>query len=128
MNDDTPVEDQAIVFTISVSNDGSGDATGLTLEDKLQAGLTYDSDTATSGTYDEATGEWNIGSLPSGVTEELEITVTVDAGTSGSQIVNSVSVKAVDQEDLGGGRLIQHRRCRSRHRRRCTPAPKTFRW
>jgi hypothetical protein len=65
------------------------------LEDKLPAGLTYVSHT-------EATGEWNIGNLASGVTADLEITVTVDAGTSGTQITNIVSVKAVDQVDEGG--------------------------
>ena len=58
----------------------------------------------TSGTtYDVVTGEWNIGSLPSGVTADLEITVTVDAGTSGTLITNIVSVTEVDQVDLGGG-------------------------
>jgi len=97
-----PDEAQTIVFTISV-NGGGRDATGLVLEDKLPDGLTYDSHTATSGTtYDETTGEWNIGSLPSGATADLEITVTVDAGTSGTQITNIATVKEVDQVDLGG--------------------------
>jgi uncharacterized repeat protein (TIGR01451 family) len=101
VTDFTPAEGQTIDFTISV--DGGGrNATGLILEDKLPAGLTYVSHTETSGTYIEATGEWNIGTLASGVTADLKITVTVDAGTSGSQIVNSVSVTAVDQVDLGG--------------------------
>ena len=72
------------------------------LEDKLPAGLTYDSHTETLGTYEEATGEWNIGSLASGVTAVLDITVTVDAGTSGTQITNIATVKEVDQVDLGG--------------------------
>jgi uncharacterized repeat protein (TIGR01451 family) len=97
-----PSEGQTIVFTISV-NGGGRDATGLVLEDKLPDGLTYDSHTATSGTtYDETTGEWNIGSLASGVTADLDITVTVDAGTSGTLITNIVSVTEVDQVDLGG--------------------------
>jgi uncharacterized repeat protein (TIGR01451 family) len=100
VTDFTPVEGQPIVFTITVKAERG--ATGLILEDKLPDGVTYDSHMETSGTYDEATGEWTIGSLADGVTAVLEITVTVDAGTSGTQITNSVSVKALDQVDAGG--------------------------
>jgi uncharacterized repeat protein (TIGR01451 family) len=102
VDNDTPDEDQTIDFTISVRNDGPGNATGLILEDKLPAGLTYDSQSATSGNYNGATGEWNIGSLPSGVTAVLDLSVTLDAGTGGTQITNTVSVKEVDQVDAGG--------------------------
>jgi uncharacterized repeat protein (TIGR01451 family) len=101
VTDDTPDEDQTIVFTISVRNDGPSDATGLILDDKLPAGLTYDSHTGV-GNYNEATGEWNIGSLPSGATAVLDLTVTVDAGTGGEQITNTASVKEVDQPNSGG--------------------------
>jgi uncharacterized repeat protein (TIGR01451 family) len=103
LSDDTPaIEGRTIVFTITVRNSGPGDATGLILEDQLPAGLTYDSQSATLGTYDEATGEWNIGSLASGVTAVLDLSVTLDAGTGGTQITNTVSVKEVDQVDAGG--------------------------
>jgi uncharacterized repeat protein (TIGR01451 family) len=52
-----------VTFTITVTNQGPSDATGVTVRDLLPAGLTYVSDTAGGG-YVPGTGVWTIGPIP----------------------------------------------------------------
>ena len=67
----------------------------------MPAGLTYDSHTISSdglgtslnsgGTYDSATGEWDIGKISVGETMTLVLNFTVDADTGGTTITNTIS-------------------------------------
>ncbi|MBC3541806.1 T9SS type A sorting domain-containing protein [Rufibacter sediminis] len=52
---------QETSFTVKVQNNGPDAATGVVIEDKLPAGLTFMSATASSGSYDPATGRWTLG-------------------------------------------------------------------
>ncbi len=45
------------------------------------------------------TGLWTIGTLNNGATATLNITATVDVGTSGSTITNTITVVSADQTD-----------------------------
>ncbi|MBL7936149.1 MAG: DUF3494 domain-containing protein, partial [Bacteroidia bacterium] len=72
-----PTVGNTIVFTISAKNNSLLNATGVTVIDVLENGYGYVSSSATAGTYDVVTGVWTIGSLNSGSTETLTITVTV---------------------------------------------------
>ena len=65
-----------VVFTITATNNGPNDATGVTVADQLLSGLTYVSDTPSTGTY--SSGVWNIGNLANGANATLQITATVD--------------------------------------------------
>jgi len=56
------------------------------------------SDTS-GGAYDPATGLWSIPTLANGSTATLRITATVDAGTAGTTITNTVAVTGSDQDD-----------------------------
>ena len=56
-----------VVFTITVTNDGPSDATGVTVLDQLPSGYTYVSDDG-AGAYNSGTGVWTIGSLANGAT------------------------------------------------------------
>jgi uncharacterized repeat protein (TIGR01451 family) len=94
-----PNELATIVYTVTVTNDGPSDATGVELTDLLPAGVTYVSDVASVGAYVSGTGVWTVGGVANGVTETLDITATVDTGTSGSTITNTASVTASDQVD-----------------------------
>src|SRR5690606_28841374 len=49
--------------------------------------------------YNALTGVWTIPSLNAGRSIRLDITVTVDSGTSGSTILNIASIDSVDQSD-----------------------------
>lgn len=99
VDDNTALEGQLLVLTITVNNNGPKNATGLSIIDQIPSGLLYQSSTPSSGTYNNTSGTWTIGSLASGGTATLTINVAVDAGTEGSQITNTADVDALDQND-----------------------------
>jgi uncharacterized repeat protein (TIGR01451 family) len=70
----------------------------VVLTDLLPAGVSYVTH-AGPGTYLPATGEWTVGSVGAAGSAMLQITVTVDAGTAGSAIVNTAMVDSADQVD-----------------------------
>ena len=74
-----PMVGGTVVFTIVVSNNGPGDASGVVVTDILPSGYTYVGQNATIGAYNSLTGLWTIGNLIDGGTETLTITVTVNA-------------------------------------------------
>ena len=56
-----------ITFTVTVTNAGPDFATGVQLSDPLTAAFTYLSDDS-GGTYDPATGLWDVGVMAPGMT------------------------------------------------------------
>ena len=56
----TPNVGSNVDFTISLSDLGPGNATGVNVSDVLPAGLTYVSSTASQGTYNSSTGVWTV--------------------------------------------------------------------
>jgi gliding motility-associated-like protein/uncharacterized repeat protein (TIGR01451 family) len=85
----TPVVGSTVTFTIIAENNGSADATGVTVSEIIQSGYTFVSSSATTGTYNDATGIWTIGNLNSGDADTLTIIVTVNAAGDYS---NSVTI------------------------------------
>ncbi len=83
-------------FSVTVSNAGPSDATGVEVTDLLPTGVTYASDAPTQGTYDDATGVWIVGDLAIGQSETLDITVTV---VTDQAVTNLAEVTAADQVD-----------------------------
>jgi uncharacterized repeat protein (TIGR01451 family) len=98
----TPQAGDTIIYTIKVINNGPAQATNVSLTDKLPSGLTYVSHAG--GDYIPNSGLWTIGTLDNGATATLNITVTVDAGESGSTITNvTTSASTPDQNDATTG-------------------------
>jgi uncharacterized repeat protein (TIGR01451 family) len=60
VDDPTPPERGSIVYTISLTNNGPSSAANVQVTDLLPAGVTFVSTNATSGSYDDATGAWDI--------------------------------------------------------------------
>jgi len=85
-----------INFTITLNNDGPDGATNVSVEDILPAGVTYDSNNPSQGTYNSGTGIWTIGSVANGGSATLGIRAKVT--TTGS-FDNSAQVHASDQYD-----------------------------
>ncbi len=83
-------------FTMTVTNNGPCEASGLQVTDSLPAGLTYVSSTPSTGTYTSGTGVWDIGALANGATATLTIGVS---GTSGGMVTNTASVSALIEND-----------------------------
>jgi uncharacterized repeat protein (TIGR01451 family) len=66
-----------VVYTLTVTNGGADDATGVAITDNLPAGVKYVS-VSGDGTYDNATGLWTVGDVANGASKSLAITVTVN--------------------------------------------------
>jgi len=95
----TPTEGEAVIFEIEVTNDGTAQATNVSLTDSLPAGLTFVSSSVTQGSYDATTGLFTIGTLAAGDSATLALTGTVDVGQSGNLITNITTAAMGDQPD-----------------------------
>jgi uncharacterized repeat protein (TIGR01451 family) len=87
-----------VAFRIVVTNDGPDAATGVVVNDRLPAGLSFVSASPTQGSYDPLTGDWVIGTLPNGASATLTmvalLTVAGDA-----EVTNTAQVSKSDQFD-----------------------------
>uniref|UniRef100_UPI00330641F9 T9SS type B sorting domain-containing protein n=1 Tax=uncultured Croceitalea sp. TaxID=1798908 RepID=UPI00330641F9 len=93
----TPFVGETIEFSVSVTNNGPNDTSGVIVQDVLPTGYSYVSHNTTAGTYNETTGSWNLnGNLPDGTTETLEILVIVNP-TGNYQ--NTAEIIATDNLD-----------------------------
>ncbi len=100
----SPATGQSITFTLTATNNGSSDNTGVQITNTLPAGLTFVSASAASGTsFDSGTGVWNIGSLANGASKTLTITASVNSDQSGNTLTNSASITAADVTDSASG-------------------------
>ncbi len=67
----------AVTYTLTVTNGGADNATGVVITDHLPTGITYVSASG-DGTYDNATGLWTIGDVANGVSKSLVIKAIVN--------------------------------------------------
>jgi hypothetical protein len=102
VDDANPNVGEQVMFTITVSNTGSLDATGMEVKDRSRSGpLTYGSVqgvdySASVGTYYPITVTWDIGDLAEGAWATLYLTATVNDEGS---FENFAEVIACDQPD-----------------------------
>ena len=96
-----PLEGDVVTFEIEVTNNGAAQATNVSLIDLLPAGLTATTGNGvvTQGTYDAATGLFDIGTLNIGETAILTLEGTVDVGEGGNTITNITTAASGDQPD-----------------------------
>ena len=85
-------EGGTVVFTVWVTNRGPDEAETIVVGDLLPAGWTYVSDNPSQGTYDDGTGEWDVGTLAVSNGATLGIEATADPGTGGWTITNVASL------------------------------------
>ncbi|MGH8174198.1 MAG: beta strand repeat-containing protein, partial [Rhodanobacteraceae bacterium] len=85
-----------IVYTITLTNAGPNDATGVALSDPLPAGLAFVSAVASQGAYNPTTGAWTVGNVANAASATLQITATV---TLPGDITNTASVSASNEFD-----------------------------
>jgi conserved repeat domain len=77
ISDMNPLVGTDVTFTITAYNGSGSNATGVKVSDTLSPGYTYKSYSATTGTYDNTTGIWTIGTLGSNSSVTLTIIATV---------------------------------------------------
>ena len=81
-------------FTVTVQNVTNSSATSVVVTDLLPAGLIYVSSTASTGSYDSVSGQWNVGTLASGATAALTLTAL---GAQAGSVTNTASAAGVFQ-------------------------------
>jgi len=98
VDDSNPGEGQTLTYTISVVNNGAGDATNVSVTDLCPLGTSYSGSTPGVGSYDSASGLWSIGNLasPNAVALDLKCTVTALVG---ELVTNTTSAASADQFD-----------------------------
>jgi uncharacterized repeat protein (TIGR01451 family) len=92
----SPGINQSVTFTVTVSNAGPSNATGVAVSDQLPAGLAFVSATPSAGAYDQTTGVWSVGDLASATSATLQIVATV---TTHGAFTNTAQVIASGQPD-----------------------------
>lgn len=82
----------SITYAITYKNAGNIDVNNAVITDALDAGVTYVSDTG-GGTYDLGTHDitWSLGMVAQGASGSFQLTVTVNAGTQGTTLNNSLT-------------------------------------
>lgn len=97
----TPAEGDTVSYQITVTNQGAGQATSVSLTDSLPAGLTAatGNGTVSQGSYDSTSGLWTIGTIDAGSSATLTLTGTVDAGQAGNTIINTTTAATGAQPD-----------------------------
>ncbi len=95
----SPTYGTNFTYTLAATSAASSNATatGVTVSDVLPAGVTFVSATG-SGTYTSSTGVWSIGSLASGGSATLTITVTA-SGAVGANVINTAQITASSLPD-----------------------------
>ena len=89
-----------VIFTVTVTNDGPGDASGVMVKDLLPPGFTYITSSPTSGLYNYITGVWNAGSVANGATQSLDIYTKVNPPTGvANEYTNETEIIASNLPD-----------------------------
>ncbi len=95
-SNEMPQVGERVSFTVTVRNNGPSPATNVVVQDPLPPGLTFVAATPSEGTYDPATGRWEVGSI--GVNESETLALTVEVTQPGT-IVNTAVRGGADQPD-----------------------------
>jgi uncharacterized repeat protein (TIGR01451 family) len=100
VDDGAPVEGNNVVFTLTLYNlHGSRNGDNLQVTDLLPADFTYVSAVPSQGTYDSATGIWEIGTVGPMSNATLALTAKTACGSGGSTLTNDAGITAADQDD-----------------------------
>jgi uncharacterized repeat protein (TIGR01451 family) len=65
-------------YTLTLTNEGTVPASGVKVTDKLPAGVRFSDSTAGRGSYDPASGVWDVGNVAAGEVLTLQIVVSFD--------------------------------------------------
>ncbi len=96
VNNPTPNVGDTVTYTVTVRDDGPNNATGVTVQDLLPAGLTFLSAAPSQGSYNSGTGTWTVGTVSLSTAQTLAIQAIVASPTPSS---NSATISHSDQFD-----------------------------
>ena len=89
---------QRVTYTLTLTNNGPGVATGVTVSDKLPAGVKFVKAEG-DGTYDATAGVWNLSgeTIAKGDDQSIEITVEITGEGAGALVTNVARISHQDQ-------------------------------
>ena len=96
-----PALNDPVTFTITVTNNGPGEATNVRVRDQLPAAFAYVTSAASQGIYIPETGIWTVGGLAapgSGGATSATLQITAIVVASGGA-ANTATVMGLDQPD-----------------------------
>ncbi len=97
VSDPTPAIGSTIAYTLSLTNAGPTETTGVTVKDLLSSGLGFVSSSASQGTYDSSTGIWTVGNMGLAT---VTLTINAQVNASGTiQNLAEVSASSVTDPD-----------------------------
>jgi uncharacterized repeat protein (TIGR01451 family) len=88
-----------ITYTVTLTNNGPNDATGIKVIDMLPSDVTYISHTANPGNYDSNSGLWTVDDLLNSANAILTIKAQANGCTNSHGITNVAKILSVDQTD-----------------------------
>jgi uncharacterized repeat protein (TIGR01451 family) len=92
----TPNVGGTVTFTLTLIDNGPNSATGVAVSDRLPAGLSFVTATASEGSYDPASGVWTVSAVTVGAPQTLQIVATV---VSPATITNTAVIARANQLD-----------------------------
>ncbi|NOR28619.1 MAG: DUF11 domain-containing protein, partial [Lutibacter sp.] len=101
-----PYAETNVDFTIVVTNNGPSDATGVEVTDLLPSGYTFVSSSATTGTYNEVSGLWTVGTIVSETSETLTVTAYVLPIGDWANVAEVTSATELDLDSTPGNNDI----------------------
>ena len=89
---------QRVTYTLTLTNNGPGAATGVTVSDELPEGVSF-VEAQGDGSYDPATGVWDLSglTLAKGAVKKIAITVEITGAGAGKLVTNVARIKHQDQ-------------------------------
>ncbi|TAI47214.1 PKD domain-containing protein [Flagellimonas allohymeniacidonis] len=94
-----------VIFTITVTNDGLSDATGVVVSDALPSGYAYVSDDS-GGAYSATTGLWTIPNIPNGTNAILNIVAQVNPLGNYTNIAEVIAMIQLDPDSTPGNNIL----------------------
>lgn len=93
---------ELVTFTVTVTNAGPSDATGVVVTDNLPPGLSFISSDPSTGTFNFATGQWTLGTLAAGTTASIQIVALVDQFMDFTNTAEITEVNEFDPDSTPG--------------------------
>ena len=90
----------SVTYTLTLTNNGPGAATGVTASDQLPAGVAFVSAQG-DGSYDPATGVWDLSDAPLAKGDVKTITLTVDITGEGAGTLVTNVARITHQDQVG---------------------------
>ncbi len=101
----SPNKDQAVTFTITITNSGPDDASNIVVNDRLPTSFNYVDSSTTTGNYQPTAGTWTIPALANGDSATLTITAVAKTAGTKTNVAEVVRAAQGDPDSTPGNGL-----------------------